>query len=77
MARKIDKAVKRDYSTKTEFIRGAIRKKLEEWEKKQIIKELKKLQGSAKQKPNPLSRKELFDKFSKRKPSEIFRKYNL
>lgn len=77
MAKSIEKAMKPNYATKTEFIRSAVRDKLEEWEKKQIIKELKKLQGSAKQKPNPLSQEEAFKNYLKKNPSEIFRKFNL
>lgn len=48
MARKIDKAVKKDYSTKTEFIRAAIREKIKQIENDKVLKALKEFQGSAK-----------------------------
>ena len=38
------------YSTRTEFIRDAIREKLSELEKQEVLKNLSKLQGSSKKK---------------------------
>jgi len=38
------------YSTRTEFIRDAIREKLSELEKQEVLKNLSKLQGSSKRK---------------------------
>jgi len=46
---KMDKAIKDNgYSTKTEFIREAIRKKIEEDEREHLIKEFLKFKGKAK-----------------------------
>jgi len=40
------------YSTRTEFIRDAIREKLSELEKEQILKNLSQLKGTSKRKTN-------------------------
>jgi len=40
------------YSTRTEFIRDAIREKLSELEKEQVLKNLAQLKGSSKRKTN-------------------------
>lgn len=50
LAKEIDKAMKPLYSTKTEFIREAIRDKLVALRKEQAIEELKKHLGKAKSK---------------------------
>lgn len=65
------------FNSVQEFIRAAIRHAVEEYEKKRIIRELKKLQGSAKPKKNRLSKKEWFKEYLKKNPSEIFREFNL
>lgn len=44
------KLAKHRYSTRTEFIRDAIREKLSDLEKEDILKELVKLKGSSKHK---------------------------
>ena len=47
----IDKSLsKHMYSTRTEFIRDAIREKLSELEKEELLKEVAKLRGSSKRK---------------------------
>ena len=50
LANEIDQIVSSSYSTKTEFIRGAIRDKLKQREKEklELIKELEKFKGAAK-----------------------------
>ncbi|MBW2990656.1 ribbon-helix-helix domain-containing protein [Candidatus Woesearchaeota archaeon] len=50
MAKEIDKAVKSDYGTKTEFIREAIRIKLEKAREEKLLKHFKKFYGSSKKK---------------------------
>ena len=47
LAQKMEMAMKPDYSTKTEFIREAIRDKLEDLEKKRLIEHFKKYVGKA------------------------------
>lgn len=49
--RDIEKTIKKNrYSTKTEFIRGAIRDKITELEKEETLKNIDKLLGSSKHK---------------------------
>ncbi len=48
LAKEIDQAMKSDYSTKTEFIREAIRDKIKEIKKERALYELKKYFGKAK-----------------------------
>jgi len=48
MASEIDKAMKPNYSTKTEFIREALRDKLKQIEGDKFLMALKKFQGAAK-----------------------------
>ncbi len=48
LAKEIDTAMKSNYSTKTEFIREAIRDKIKEIKKEKAIDELKKYFGKAK-----------------------------
>jgi len=48
LAQKMEMAMKPDYSTKTEFIREAIRDKLEDLEKKRLIEHFKNYFGKAK-----------------------------
>ncbi|MEK6934394.1 MAG: ribbon-helix-helix domain-containing protein [Nanoarchaeota archaeon] len=48
LSKEIDKAMKPDYSTKTEFIREAIRDKIKEIRREKAIDELKKYFGKAK-----------------------------
>lgn len=50
MAKEIDKAMRPYYSTKTEFIREAIRDKIKEISKEKAIDELKKYFGKSKSK---------------------------
>ena len=50
LAKEMDTAMKRDYSTKTEFIREAIRDKLKELRKEKAIDELRKYFGKSKTK---------------------------
>ncbi|HLC84422.1 MAG TPA: ribbon-helix-helix domain-containing protein [Candidatus Nanoarchaeia archaeon] len=45
-----DKLAKHRYATRSEFIRDAIREKLSDLEKEDILKELAKLRGSSKRK---------------------------
>ena len=48
LAKEIDKAMKPDYTTKTEFIREAIRDKIKQIRKEKAVDELKKYFGKAK-----------------------------
>lgn len=48
MAAEIEKAMKPHYSTKTEFIREALRDKMKQIEKDRFLQALKKFQGAAK-----------------------------
>jgi len=50
LAKEIDTAMKLDYSTKTEFVREAIRDKIKEIRKEKTIDELRKFFGKAKTK---------------------------
>ena len=50
MAKEIEKAMKPNYSTKTEFIRAALREKLEKIKQTESYKELKKYLGILKTK---------------------------
>lgn len=50
LAKEMDLAMKRDYSTKTEFVREAIRDKLKEIRKEKAIDELRKYFGKVKTK---------------------------
>lgn len=59
LAIEIDKAMKPDYSTKTEFIREAIRDKLKEIRKEKVLEELKKYFGKAKTKTTNKEEREI------------------
>ena len=50
LAREMDNVIKRDYATKTEFIREAIRDKLKDIRKESVIDELREFFGKAKSK---------------------------
>ena len=67
----IDKSLaKHRYSTRTEFIRDAIREKLSELEKEELLKEVTKLRGSSKIKTTDKqlhkARENLIEKYEKR-----------
>lgn len=70
MAKEIEEIANGDYGTKTEFIREAIRDKLKDIRKEQIINELRKYFGKAKKKtPNREDRRireEISKKIAKR-----------
>ncbi|MBW3001922.1 ribbon-helix-helix domain-containing protein [Candidatus Woesearchaeota archaeon] len=65
------------FNSAQEFIRAAIRNTIDEYEKRQALRGLKKLYGTAKAKKNPPSRQEVFEMLAKKKSSDIFRKYGL
>lgn len=67
------------YSTKTEFIREAIRDKLTNLEKEDMIQKLVKLKGSEKniKRMTKQERNRFFEEFIKKDTSDIFRKYGL
>ena len=78
--RDIEKTMKNHrYSTKTEFIREAIRDKLTNLEKEDIIQKLVKLKGSEKniKRMTKQERNRFFEEFIKKDTSDIFRKYGL
>jgi metal-responsive CopG/Arc/MetJ family transcriptional regulator len=64
------KLEKHRYSTRTEFIRDAIREKLSELEKEELLKSLSALQGSSKRKTTDarlhLARERAFDFLGKK-----------
>lgn len=59
-----------------ELVRDAIRSAIENYEKRVLIHRLGLLKGSAKEKP-ALSQTQLFEKYLKKNPSEILRKFDL
>lgn len=65
LAKEMDKAMKPFYSTKTEFIREAIREKLIALRKEQAIEELKKHFGKAKTKTSYKEEIEIRDRVGK------------
>ena len=62
--------VKHRYSTRTEFIRDAIREKLSELEKEELLKAVAKLRGASKRKTTDeqlhLARERLVEKYEKK-----------
>ena len=58
------------YSTRTEFIRDAIREKLSELEKEEVLKNLAQLKGSSKRKTTDeqlhIAREKVFEKLKKK-----------
>mgnify|MGYP001617749870 FL=1 len=65
LAKEMDKAMKPFYSTKTEFIREAIREKLMALRKEYAIEELKKHFGKAKTKTSYKEDREIREKVGK------------
>jgi len=70
MLNNIDKSLRRhNYSTRTEFLRDAIREKLESMNKEELIKELMKFRGMAKkrvsEKEYRQTRERVFKEFAK------------
>ena len=65
LAKEIDKAMKPYYSTKTEFIREAIREKLIALRKELAIEELKRHFGKAKTKTSYKEEREIREKVGK------------
>lgn len=65
LAKEIDLAMKPDYSTKTEFIREALREKLKEIRKEKAIDELRKYFGAAKTKTSYKEEREIREKVGK------------
>ena len=70
LAKEIDKAMKQDYTTKTEFIREAIRDKIKNIREEKAIEELSKYFGKARVKTTYKEerkiREEVGKKFAKR-----------
>ncbi len=69
--RDIEKTMKRHrYATKTEFIREAVRKRMKELEKEEILESIKKAYGSSKKKTTPgeyeRAREEAFEEIARR-----------
>ena len=69
--RHVEKAMKKyQYSTKTEFIREAIRDKIRELEKEELLKDIKKVFGSSKHKTTDedlhKAREKLIDVYEKK-----------
>ena len=59
MLKEIEKCIKPSYGTKSEFIREAIREKLEEKRKQEIIEKLRQGLGSVKRKTTPKEEEEI------------------
>ncbi|MFT4326265.1 MAG: ribbon-helix-helix domain-containing protein [Candidatus Woesearchaeota archaeon] len=80
MAQSMQKHLKPYYSTKTEFIREAIRDKLKQLEQEYITLQLKKLQGSVVDKGVRLTEKDyerMLEELTPEKSLELFRQFNL
>lgn len=73
LAKEIDKAMKPDYTTKTEFIREAIRDKIKEIRKEKAIDELKKYFGKAKTATNHEEERKIREEIGK----GIAKKFNI
>lgn len=65
LGKEIEKAMNPDYSTKTEFIREAIRDKLKALRKDKILEELKRHLGKAKRKTTSKEEKEIRESVAK------------
>jgi Arc/MetJ-type ribon-helix-helix transcriptional regulator len=68
------------FSNMTEFIKDAIRKNIDEYNRRIIIRRLRENVGSLKGKIKPLSKEEklsLAEEYVKQNPLEILRKFNL
>lgn len=71
LLREVDQKLKKNrYSTRTEFIRDAIREKLSDLEKDEILKSLVKLRGSSKRKTSDeqlhIAREKAFEELEKK-----------
>ncbi len=66
LAKEIDTAMQPDYSTKTEFIREAIRQKLKEIRKEKAIDELRKYFGKAKTKTTYKEERKIRDEIGRK-----------
>lgn len=73
LAKEIDKITKPNYSTKTEFIREAIRNRINEIKKESAMIELMKHFGKAKTKTTYKEEREIREKVGK----EYFKKYGI
>jgi Arc/MetJ-type ribon-helix-helix transcriptional regulator len=79
LAHLLDNSLKPYYSTKTEFIREAIRDKLQEHKREQLILKLKSLQGSSNKEPRELTPDDYEDMLKNilsGATSQKFRKYH-
>lgn len=65
------------YSTKTEFIREAIRKKIEEDEREWAIREFLKLRGKAKVRTRPEDDEKIREEVGKELQAELEKRFNL
>ena len=73
----IEKAMKKNhYSTKTEFIREALRDKLEQLDKEERIKQLSKVYGAGKEKYAHVKDKDL-KRARKKTEKEFAKKFNI
>lgn len=72
MLKEIDESLsKNNYSTRTELIRDALREKLEQLKKEELIKELMKFRGAAKKKTSDEELRRIREQVS----SEMLEKY--
>lgn len=75
--KKIDESItKHNFNSRTEFIREAVRDKLEKLSKDDLIKEFMKLRGKAKIKSNPEDDEKRKWEFSKVLQAELEKKFS-
>jgi len=73
LAKEMDKAMKPYYSTKTEFVREAIREKIQKINKEKVLEELMKNFGKAKKKTSYEEERRIRDKVGK----EFIKKFGI
>ena len=77
MLKNIDESLKdNNYSTRTEFVRDAIRDKLEELKREKLLSEFMKYQGKAKKKTTYEENRNTRERVSKELFQELERKFN-
>ncbi|MFC1733266.1 ribbon-helix-helix domain-containing protein [candidate division KSB1 bacterium] len=75
MGKRIEQAMKSGYSTKTEFIRDAIRDKLENMNRDELIKEFMKLKGRFKGRTTLSEDRKIREEVSKELEKELDRRF--
>lgn len=75
LAKEMEKAMKPGYATKTEFIREAIRHRIEERKREDLIKEFMKFRGSAKKKTTYEENRRIREEVSKELLEELDKRF--